>query len=125
MTNDEILSIFKESKALLEGHFRLTSGLHSPNYFQCAKVLQYPAYAERLCTLIADRYRGAKVDAVNAYGVTPLSLAATQASAKLVEALLKAGVPHEYEEFGGAHTWDYWELHLEDSLLFFARACAA
>ena len=64
MTNDEILSIFKESKALLEGHFRLTSGLHSPNYFQCAKVLQYPAYAERLCRLIAERYAPAKVDAV-------------------------------------------------------------
>lgn len=64
MTNEEILGLFKESKALLEGHFRLTSGLHSANYFQCAKVLQYPAHAEKLCALIAERFRSEKIDAV-------------------------------------------------------------
>jgi orotate phosphoribosyltransferase len=64
MTSEEILGLFKESKALLEGHFRLTSGLHSANYFQCAKVLQYPAYAEKLCSLIAERFRGESIDAV-------------------------------------------------------------
>ncbi|HOT95635.1 MAG TPA: orotate phosphoribosyltransferase [bacterium] len=57
MTNDEALAIFKESGALLEGHFRLTSGLHSPHYFQCAKVLQYPQHAETFCRLIAERFR--------------------------------------------------------------------
>ena len=40
MTHDEILEIFKKTGALLEGHFQLTSGLHSPHYFQCARVLQ-------------------------------------------------------------------------------------
>jgi orotate phosphoribosyltransferase len=64
MTNEEILGLFKESRALLEGHFRLTSGLHSANYFQCAKVLQYPAHTEKLCRLIAEHFRGAKIDAV-------------------------------------------------------------
>ena len=50
--------------ALLEGHFQLTSGLHSPTYFQCAKVLQYPANAELLCREIASRFRDDKIDVV-------------------------------------------------------------
>ncbi len=64
ITNEEILSIFKESRALLEGHFQLTSGLHSPNYFQCARVLQYPKNAERLCAEIARHFHSLKIDAV-------------------------------------------------------------
>jgi len=32
------------------------------------------------------------------------------------------GIPHEYEEFPGGHTWDYWERHLQDTLRFFARS---
>ena len=46
MTSPDVLSIFKETGALLEGHFQLTSGLHSNQYFQCAKVLQYPRHCE-------------------------------------------------------------------------------
>lgn len=64
MTDADTLDIFRSSHALLEGHFRLTSGLHSANYFQCAKVLQYPAYAEQLCRLIADRFRESEITAV-------------------------------------------------------------
>ena len=43
-----VLDIFEETGAYLRGHFRLTSGLHSPEYLQCARVLQYPVHAERL-----------------------------------------------------------------------------
>jgi orotate phosphoribosyltransferase len=64
MTKDEILSMFKQSRALLEGHFQLTSGLHSPHYFQCAKVLQYPEHATRLCAEIAASFHGISIDAV-------------------------------------------------------------
>lgn len=64
MERNEILSIFKKTNALLEGHFQLTSGLHSPQYFQCAKVLQYPEYMEMLCGLIADHYKSALIDCV-------------------------------------------------------------
>ncbi len=64
MTNEQALTLFRESGALLEGHFRLTSGLHSPNYFQCAKVLQYPRHAETFCKDIAERFRGEKIDVV-------------------------------------------------------------
>ena len=48
MTEAEVLTIFRHSGALLEGHFRLSSGLHSPGYLQCALVLQHPREAEAL-----------------------------------------------------------------------------
>src|SRR3954465_7796292 len=57
MTRDELLDLYRRSGALLEGHFRLTSGLHSPGYMQCALVLQHPRHAETLGRLIADRAR--------------------------------------------------------------------
>ena len=55
MTRDEVLDLFRRSGALLEGHFRLTSGLHSPGYLQCALVLSQPDLAERLGKALADR----------------------------------------------------------------------
>jgi orotate phosphoribosyltransferase len=64
MTKSDILALFKQTHALLEGHFQLTSGLHSPQYFQCARVLQYPKHAELLCGEIAARFRNRKIDAV-------------------------------------------------------------
>lgn len=54
---EAVFSIFRKSGALLEGHFQLTSGLHSSQYFQCAKVLQYPEYAIELCGGIARHFR--------------------------------------------------------------------
>jgi orotate phosphoribosyltransferase len=59
-----LLSVFRDSRALLEGHFLLTSGLHSDTYFQCAKVLQYPQYTELLCGEIAKQFRTAEIDLV-------------------------------------------------------------
>lgn len=64
MTHDEILALFRETNALLEGHFQLTSGLHSPNYFQCARVMQYPRNAELLSGTIARRFRDEAVGVV-------------------------------------------------------------
>ncbi len=57
MTHDALLDLFRSSGALLEGHFRLSSGLHSPGYLQCALVLQHPQDAERLGREIANRTR--------------------------------------------------------------------
>jgi orotate phosphoribosyltransferase len=54
-TRDELLDLFRKSGALLEGHFRLSSGLHSTGYLQCALVLQDPASAEQLGQAIAER----------------------------------------------------------------------
>src|SRR5213594_732448 len=70
MTEDEILAIFREHSALLEGHFILSSGLHSDRYIQCALVLQHPRIAEQLCSELAGRLRhlDAKVVAAPALG---------------------------------------------------------
>jgi orotate phosphoribosyltransferase len=64
MTRDELLDLYRQSGALLEGHFRLTSGLHSPGYLQCALVLQHPQHAEALGHAIADRVRDLRVSVV-------------------------------------------------------------
>src|SRR5918999_1551602 len=53
MNREEVLEIFRRTGALLEGHFVLTSGLHSPRYLQCALVLQHPQEAETLARAIA------------------------------------------------------------------------
>ena len=55
MTQEEVLNIFKQSEALLEGHFRLTSGLHSDRYLQCALVLQHPLQAAALGAALAAK----------------------------------------------------------------------
>jgi len=64
MEQEHLLSIFRDSEALLEGHFQLTSGLHSDRYFQCTRVLQYPHYTELLCGEIAKQFRPAGIDVV-------------------------------------------------------------
>jgi len=56
-TAEDILDLFRRVGALLEGHFRLTSGLHSPGYLQCALVLQHPREAEACGAALADRVR--------------------------------------------------------------------
>jgi orotate phosphoribosyltransferase len=55
MTDDEILAEFRAADALLEGHFILSSGLRSPRYLQCARVLMDPARAERLAQALAAK----------------------------------------------------------------------
>ncbi len=57
MTSDEVLAIFRECGALLEGHFLLTSGQHSPRYLEKFQVLQHPRHVERLCREMAERFR--------------------------------------------------------------------
>ncbi len=54
---DSTLSLFADTGAYLKGHFRLTSGLHSPEYLQCALVLQHPQHAERLGQAMAEKLR--------------------------------------------------------------------
>jgi orotate phosphoribosyltransferase len=55
MNQDEVLRHFRETDALLEGHFLLSSGLHSSRYLQCAKVLSHPDRAALLCRALADK----------------------------------------------------------------------
>lgn len=55
MNDQDVLRHFRDAGALLEGHFILTSGLHSPTYLQCAKVLMHPERAAALCAELAGR----------------------------------------------------------------------
>ena len=57
MTKDEVLAIFRECGAMLEGHFILSSGLRSPVFLQKARVFQYAAQTEKLCRALADNIR--------------------------------------------------------------------
>lgn len=61
---EEMLEIFSRTGALLTGHFQLTSGLHSPQYFQCALVLQYPEQTARLCGELAGSFADQGIDVV-------------------------------------------------------------
>lgn len=64
MEEKQIYELFKEKNALLEGHFLLTSGLHSSLYIQCANVLQYPDIAQKLCSQLAEHFLKYNVDVV-------------------------------------------------------------
>ncbi len=64
MSASAVPDIFRSTGALLEGHFRLTSGLHSNTYFQCAKVLQYPEYLTKLSESIVSAFRDVAIDCV-------------------------------------------------------------
>ena len=66
MKQDEILSLFKERGALLSGHFKLTSGLHSDSYLQCALLLQYAAEADRLGEELAKKFTASLEEPVTA-----------------------------------------------------------
>jgi orotate phosphoribosyltransferase len=57
LTHDQLIQLFRRSGALLDGHFRLTSGLHSSGYLQCALVLQVPARASALGSALANLVR--------------------------------------------------------------------
>ncbi len=64
MDREEILQMFKDSGAMLEGHFLLSSGRHSDQYLQCALVLQYPDRAEKLARELAAVIPKQKIDIV-------------------------------------------------------------
>ena len=64
MNADQVIEKFRQTGALLEGHFRLTSGLHSSVYLQCALVLQHPRNAEEFAAAIAEKFQDANIETV-------------------------------------------------------------
>lgn len=64
LNQEEILKIFTDSGALMEGHFLLTSGKHSEQYMQCAQVLQYPHYTEKLVGELVNKFRDDNIELV-------------------------------------------------------------
>lgn len=64
MNNINVVEILKECKALLEGHFLLSSGKHSNRYCQCAKLLQYPDKSEMVISIVAEKVKELGIDVV-------------------------------------------------------------
>ncbi len=62
--SEDLLSLFRKTGALLDGHFVLRSGLHSRQFFQCALLLQYTDIAADVCGRLADKLRSMECDAV-------------------------------------------------------------
>jgi orotate phosphoribosyltransferase len=91
---DSTLNAFRETGAYLNGHFRLTSGLHSSEYLQCAKVLQYPERAERFGALLRDELQAL-------LGVQPVNAVCSPAMGGLMighEVARAFGVRHIFTE---------------------------
>ena len=90
MTDEQVLAEFRAAGALLEGHFVLSSGLHSPLYLQCARVLMDPRRAERLARALADRLPRdlrARIDVVVSPAMGGIIIGHEMARALGVEAL--------------------------------------
>lgn len=64
MNEQQIYDLLKKTKAILEGHFLLTSGLHSPLYVEKFNVLQHPEYTEKLCQEFADHFKNMGIQTV-------------------------------------------------------------
>jgi len=64
MQKEAVISIFEKTRAMLTGHFLLTSGRHSDKYFQCAMVLQHPGHCRALCRELAGRFASEQVETV-------------------------------------------------------------
>ena len=64
LTEDEVLNLLKETNAIMDGHFLLTSGLHSPHYVEKFNVLQHPEYTQRLCEAMAEKFKDANIETV-------------------------------------------------------------
>jgi orotate phosphoribosyltransferase len=90
MTQQDALSIFEESGALLSGHFVLTSGRHSDRYFEKFHVLRYPRHVEALCKALAEKLAPTKPDIV--LGPTTLGILLAYEVGKFL------GVPAAYGE---------------------------
>ncbi|MBR2179817.1 MAG: orotate phosphoribosyltransferase [Selenomonadaceae bacterium] len=64
MTEQEVRDILVKTNAIMDGHFLLTSGLHSPHYVEKFNVLQHPKYTEKLCQAMAEKFKDANIETV-------------------------------------------------------------
>lgn len=95
MNSEQILEHFRNTNALLEGHFILSSGLHSPNYLQCALALQYPFDAAKFGRAIAEHFVNENIETVAspAIGGLVIGYAVAQAlNARFIWTEREAGV---------------------------------
>ena len=64
MTEAEVKELLQQTNAIMDGHFLLTSGLHSPHYVEKFNVLQHPEYTQRLCEAMAEKFKDANIETV-------------------------------------------------------------
>ena len=64
MTQEEVRALLVKTGAIMDGHFLLTSGLHSPHYVEKFNVLQHPAYTQQLCEAMAEKFKDAEIETV-------------------------------------------------------------
>jgi orotate phosphoribosyltransferase len=62
--SEEVMKKFEQAGAIQKGHFKLTSGVHSDTYIQCAQVMQYPEFMHNLCSELGKKFRGEDVDVI-------------------------------------------------------------
>jgi len=95
MTSEEVLDIYRQTGALLNGHFLLSSGLHSSQYLQSALVLQQPDTATRLCAALATHFKELRIEAVIAPALGGVFVSHETARALGVRALFAERVAGE------------------------------
>jgi len=61
---EEVMKKFEQAGAIKKGHFKLTSGVHSDTYIQCAQVMQYPGFMHNLCSELGRKFRGEDIDVI-------------------------------------------------------------
>ena len=61
---EEVMRRFEEAGAIQKGHFKLTSGVHSDTYIQCAQVMQHPEFMHNLCSELGKKFRGDDIDVI-------------------------------------------------------------
>jgi len=61
---EEVMKKFEQAGAIQKGHFKLTSGVHSDTYIQCAQVMQYPEFMHNLCSELGKKFRGDDIDVI-------------------------------------------------------------
>jgi len=61
---EEVMKKFEDAGAIQKGHFRLTSGVHSDTYIQCAQIMQHPGFMHNLCSELGKKFRGDDIDVI-------------------------------------------------------------
>jgi len=64
INTEEVMKKFEQAGAIQKGHFKLTSGVHSDTYIQCAQVMQYPGFMHNLCSELGKKFRGDDIDVI-------------------------------------------------------------
>jgi orotate phosphoribosyltransferase len=104
-TREELLKMFEKAGAIRHGHFELSSGLHSGTYVQCALVLQYPRFAEKLGQALAALLSDARIDAVVSPAMGGLIIGQEVARALPAHSdAIGGGVPAMFVERDGSGT---------------------